>query len=113
MRPETRSALLAAYNAAQDIQHHISGVGFRYYERERTIRAAVEMEFVVIGEALNRVRRSDPDAFLLVREHAGVIDLRNVIAHGYDIIDNRQIWDIVQTELPGLAAKLEYALGQE
>lgn len=113
MRPETRTALLAAHTAARDIEHHISGVGFSYYEQERTVRAAVEREFEVIGEALNRVRRNDPDAFLLVREHEGVIDLRNVISHGYDIIDNRRIWDFVQDMLPELVARLEYALEQE
>ena len=110
MRCETRTALLAAYNAAQDMQYHISGVGFLHYERERTIRAAVEREFEVIGEALNRVRRNDPDAFLLVQEHEGVIALRNVIAHGYDIIDNRRIWDFAQSMVPDLIAKLEYVL---
>lgn len=113
MRPESKSALLAALDAAQNIQGYVSGVGFSYYQRERMTQAAVEREFEIIGEALNRVRRTDPNAFLLVQEHEGVIDLRNVISHGYDVIDHRLIWDFTQSALPELIAKLEYALEQE
>lgn len=77
------------------------------------LQGAVERRLEIIGEALNRVRRNDPDAFLLVQEHEGVIRLRNLLAHGYDVIDHRRVWNLVQTALPELVAKLEYLLEQE
>ena len=113
MRPEAKGALRDALRAAQDIQRYVAGIEFYDYERDDILQAAVERKFEIAGEALNRVRRKDPDAFLLVQEHEGVIDLRNVIAHRYDVIDQSQIWHIIQSAVPELIAKLEYALEQE
>lgn len=113
MRPESKGALRDALRAAEDIRRYVGGIEFWDYERDDILQAAVERKFEIAGEALNRVRRKDPDAFLLVQEHEGVIDLRNVISHRYDAIDHGQIWQIVQSELSGLIAKLEYALEQE
>ena len=113
MRPESKSALLDSLRAAQDIRRYVAEIEFYDYERDDVLQAAVERKFEIAGEALNRVRLKDPDAFLLVQEHEGLIDLRHVIAHRYDVIDHRRIWDFAQSALPELIAKLEYALEQE
>ena len=113
MRPESKGALSDALRAAQDIRRYVGEIEFRDYARDDMLQAAVERKFEIAGEALNRVRRKDPDAFLLVQEYEDVIDLRNVISHRYDAIDHSLIWHSVQDELAGLIAKLEYALEQE
>jgi len=35
-----------------------------------------------------------------------VIDFRNVLAHGYDIVDARLVFDLARTRLPSLLAAL-------
>ena len=113
MRPESKGALGDALRAAQDIRRYLDGVEFYDYECDEILQAAVERKFEIAGEALNRVRRTDPNAFLLVQEHEGVIDLRNVIAHRYNVIDHSRIWHFIQSAVPEFIAKLEYALEQE
>lgn len=65
----------------------------------------------IVGEAAGRVT----EAFR--RSHPGVpwsqiVGLRNRISHGYDEIDRDRVWEIVQADLPPLAAQLEQMLKQ-
>lgn len=39
-----------------------------------------------------------------------MIDFRNLLAHGYDVVDPRLVFDLAHTRLPGLVAALRAAL---
>ena len=62
-----------------------------------------------MGEAARRV---SPDVQVAQTEvdWAGMIGLRNVIAHRYDQIRADRIWGMLVTELPQLLAQLEALL---
>jgi uncharacterized protein with HEPN domain len=74
------------------------------------LRSAVERQFEILGEALGRAVRLEPE--LQSRLHAlrGAVDFRNVIAHDYDRLADATVWDIAVNELPalleGIAAEL-------
>ena len=51
------------------------------------IQAAVERKFEVIGEALNRIYREDED-LAQIRDYSRIIGFRNILAHGYDVVDS-------------------------
>jgi uncharacterized protein with HEPN domain len=63
----------------------------------------------VIGEHLGRVRQIDEERFGEMADPTWyqVIGLRNVISHGYEIIDFTIIWRIVDTDLPELTRTLD------
>ena len=76
------------------------------YESDGMLRAAVERHFEIIGEAMNRILRHDPDTAALVGEHRRIIAFRNVLAHGYDLVNKADVWKIIQTDLPVLRAQV-------
>ena len=66
------------------------------------LRAAVERQFEIIGEALSQLSRVDSSVFERIRERRRVIAFRNILIHGYADVDDRIVWDVVQVNLPTL-----------
>ena len=69
------------------------------------LRRAVEREFEIIGEAMNRINKIDPDLLIASMHH--IISLRNRVIHGYDKIDDEIIWGIIIRHLPILKLDIE------
>ena len=82
------------------------------YSHDRLLRNAVERNFEVIGEAVGRLLRNDPDAASRLSEHERIVAFRNVLIHGYDLVDDELVWDTVTSKLPVLLSEVK-ALLQE
>lgn len=80
------------------------------YRRERLLRQAVERNFEIIGEAMNRLTQHDPDTAARISKHRQIVDFRNVLIHGYDLIDHRIVWSTIDEEVPVLLAQVEALL---
>lgn len=89
---------------AEAIGDFISGRTLADYEADLMLRSAVERQFQILGEALARALRQDPELDTRLPASRGAIDFRNVIAHGYDALSAATVWDIASNELSGLAA---------
>jgi len=63
MRRDSRVLLMAVVESADAIADAVNGVSFDDYCNSRLIRAAVEREFITIGEALNNLSRVDSGVF--------------------------------------------------
>lgn len=72
------------------------------------VQDAILMRLQVIGENLARIRRLDAELFSDPAHNSWhkLIGLRNVISHGYESIDQAEIWKIVTEELPAFAATI-------
>jgi len=69
---------------------------------------AIEREFEIIGEALHRLTRIDEATLAQkIPEYRKIIDFRNIIAHGYDIIDEAAMWDFAVNRVPELSVKVD------
>lgn len=76
------------------------------------VQAAVERKFEIIGEALNRLSREDDATLAEIRDHQRIIGFRNILAHGYDVIDQTLVWDAIQNHLPILREDVERLLNR-
>ena len=106
MRDDVRGALLDALQAGERVLEFTDGLDFNEYDQNIQLRLAVERSLEIIGEALVRVRQRDSVVLLSVPNSGDAIGLRNVIAHAYDRIDNRRIWQTINDSLPALCVAL-------
>lgn len=67
------------------------------------LRSAVERQFEILGEAIRRLETLNPNLAARISEHRRIIAFRNIIAHGYDGLDDDIVWQVVVEKLPILA----------
>ncbi|CAM2864776.1 DUF86 domain-containing protein [Actinomyces slackii] len=112
MRPETPAHLWDALQAARAAVGFTAGVGYDQFAGDLMRRSAVERQIEILGEALNRIRRADPDVAVRIVVIDQVVGMRNIIVHEYGHVDDRLVWDAVTSRLPGLSALLEQLLDE-
>jgi len=78
---------------------------FANYDKNRQLQQAVERNLEIIGEATRRILEIDPN--IKISDARKIIGARNRIIHGYDDIDNTEIWSIVIKSLPILKKEIE------
>ena len=75
---------------------------------DKSVRA-VEMNFIIIGEAASQIPEDVEEKYPLVPWHL-MRAMRNRIVHVYFKIDEKLIWDTIQNDLPPLVPLLEKLL---
>jgi len=110
MRLESRGALTHVLESAREIRSVAAGKTIADYEADRYLRAVVERYFITIGEALSRISRHDPDLFRAIPQARGIVGFRNVLVHGYDVVDEEQVWAAITDDLEQLVAAVEALL---
>ena len=78
MNDETRKNLIDILQAAEEIQDFVCGMDFEAYQNTPVTKRAVERDFEIIGEALNRIRNSDSELLEDISEHHRIIGFRNI-----------------------------------
>jgi uncharacterized protein with HEPN domain len=111
MRRDPRVHLLDALDASQAIQTFVIGRTQEEYHHDRLLRSAIDREFEIVGEALNRLRRDDPAIAERIPDLGEIIGFRNVLIHGYDIVDRDAVWKAITVEIPVLGASVSGLLG--
>lgn len=97
--------------AIRGIDHHLSScVSYNDYERNYTVKRAVEREFEIIGEALTRLTKLQSEVQISSKRR--IIDFRNLLIHGYDGIDDVQVWAVIKNHLPILKNEVASLLSE-
>ena len=71
---------------------------FKIYESNKLLRRGVERELEIIGEAVNRILKIDPEVD--ISNSRRIVNLRNWVIHAYNNVDNVIIWGIIDKDLP-------------
>jgi uncharacterized protein with HEPN domain len=75
------------------------------YKSNLLLKRAIERNLEIIGEAMNRIIKKDPD--FPIKEAYRVIGLRNQIIHAYDSVSDENIWAIIINHLPKLKVEID------
>ncbi len=101
-----------AKRSAETILRFTTGLSFEDDEAGEMIRSAVERQFEILGEALNRLRRAEPQTAARTSGLRGAVALRNVPSHGYGTVDDGTVWTIIRHDVPALLGELTALLGR-
>ena len=97
-------------HAAQRIQDFTSGRSLSDYQTNELLRAGVERFYIAIGEALSRLEKVDVNLTNQIMDYRKIIGFRNVLVHGYKMIDDQIVWQTIQQHLPILKHQVENLL---
>ena len=108
MEIEVKKWLFDAHQASQTIREFLKGKKFEDYSTDLMLSSAVERQFEILGEALKRIRDTD-EGFLEISiiGWRGAISFRNILAHGYDHIDDDIVWGVITDDLPDLIESID------
>lgn len=82
--------------------------GFENYDTDIMLQSAVERNLEIIGEATNKLLRIN--TAILITNARKIVDTRNRLIHGYDSVDNTEIWAILINHLPVLKKEVSSLL---
>ena len=89
-------------------QYLVNSKEFSQYEANKMLKRAVERELEIIGEAISRIKKINPE--IIITSSRKIIDLRNKVIHAYDAVDDTIIWGIIIKHLPVLKTEVENLL---
>src|ERR1700730_2561433 len=99
MQPETAKFLEDARQACEMLQDFTRGKSFADYQSDALLRAGVEREFIIIGEALFQASRKDPSLVQAITALPQIIGFRNILVHGYASVQHLTVWGVLQSDL--------------
>lgn len=109
MKLEVKKYLFDIQEAIESIEKYLDGKrDFNIYVKNKMLRRAVEREFEIIGEAMNRIEKIDSS--LSISSKKQIISMRNRVIHGYDKIDNEIVWGTIVRHLPILKKEIRNLL---
>jgi uncharacterized protein with HEPN domain len=89
-----------------------TGKSFSDFDGDLLLRSAVERQFEICGEALNRLDRLDAAFAAKIPDLRQIVAFRNILIHGYAIIDRARVWRAVQNDVQPLRAILQELLAE-
>jgi uncharacterized protein with HEPN domain len=83
---------------------------FFEFQKDLKTRKAVERNIEIIGEAMSRILKIDPQ--FPIDSSRKIVDTRNRIIHGYDSVSEDILWMIVINYLPNLEKQVKELLAK-
>ena len=105
MRRNVAAYLADVVEACDAIKATLRGVDLAAYKSQRATRSAIEREFMIIGEAVGSLSRSNPELATGVSHARLIVGFRNQLAHDYASIDDETVLAIAENDVPILRAE--------
>jgi len=92
-------------DSIEKILSYTAGMSFEQFRKDSKTIDAVIRNFTIIGEAARHIPED------IVQSHPEIpwremADLRNIIVHEYFGVNEKIIWETIQTDLPGILSSL-------
>jgi len=96
--------------AIAEIEGFVTGIdSLNAYARDLKTKRAVERALAIIGEAVAKLNKEQPD--LQVEGARAIVGMRNRLIHSYDNVDDKIVWEVVRKHLPVLKVEAQAKLG--
>lgn len=106
MKREVKKCLFDIKVSIDSIFEYLGGNrDFFEYQKNKLLRRGVEREIEIIGEAMSRILKIDPN--FNITNARQIVDTRNWVIHGYDKVDDVVVWGIISNHLPNLKKEIE------
>ncbi|HVF04023.1 MAG TPA: HepT-like ribonuclease domain-containing protein [Frankiaceae bacterium] len=112
MPRDPRAYLWDARQAAERVVGFVAGRTWQEYAGDVLLRSAVERQFEIVGEALNKLRGVDDAIAAEIADLPRIVAFRNLLIHGYATIDDALVWEIATERAEPLVATLNRLLGE-
>jgi uncharacterized protein with HEPN domain len=96
-------------DAISEIQRFTRRMDYETFKEDDKSIRAVEMNFIIIGEAANQIPEDVEERYPKV-PWSLMRAIRNRIVHVYFNVDERLMWDTIQNDLPPLIPELQKLL---
>jgi len=98
--------------AIDEIDSYFKGKEKRFdkYAGNIMLKRAIERDLEIIGEAVNRILKSDCSFESNISNTKAIIGLRNQVIHAYDNISDENIWSIIINHIPKLKKEVNNLL---
>jgi len=96
-------------DAIAEIQKFTHGMEYASFRADDKSVRAVEMNFIIIGEAANQIPNEVEEQYPEIPWHL-MRAMRNRIVHAYFSVDEKLMWDTIQHDLPPLVPILKKLL---
>ena len=80
------------------------------FQQDLMLRSAVERQFEIVGEALSQLARRDAALAEQIPNLPQIVGFRNILIHGYAIVDSDRVWRVVHENLPELREVMDRLL---
>ena len=112
MRREPAAYLWDVLRSAQHLVDFSRGKSFKDYQRDVLLKSGIERQFEIIGEALNQLSKVDPQLAAGIPDLPRIVAFRNILIHGYAMLDDLIVWEAIEGKLPGLVLSVRQLLDQ-
>ena len=99
-----KKLLLDLKISCEEIQEFSKEKSFEEFCDDRLLQLGLEREFEIIGEAMSRIDKIDPE--IKISSKKQIISMRNRVIHGYDKIDDEIVWGTIIRHLPVLKTEV-------
>ncbi|MCM1517895.1 MAG: DUF86 domain-containing protein [Pseudoflavonifractor sp.] len=98
--------------ACEDVEQFFTNYPNRFgvFSNDRLMIRAVERSVEIMGEAINRILKREPD-FGLPNARA-IVQTRNRVIHSYEKVENEFLWSLVIRHIPELKKDVEHILAE-
>jgi uncharacterized protein with HEPN domain len=96
-------------DAIAEIRQFTRGMDYETFKGDDKSIRAVEMNFIIIGEAANQIPEEIEEKYTMI-PWSLMRAMRNRIVHVYFKVDEKLMWDTIQKDLPPLVPELEKLL---
>ena len=108
---EEKKLLVDIIDSINSIDEHLEGKRIlEEYLTNKTKRRAVEREIEIIGEAMSKLLKLNPNTPISYARI--IVDLRNKVIHAYDSVDDIVIWKIIMKDIPILLLDVNKLLNE-